>query len=146
MNKEIALKILEINKNDNLSYEEKMSQMENIAGTGIETHTSINTGCTYGKRNCYILEAYKFLKNYKSREWISSKADIIIKKEEDPIKFKILTKDNKELEYVLYNSDQIEKYNENSLLSINISRRTLNCLLRFGIDTFEKLKSCDLEK
>lgn len=61
MNKEIALKILEINKNDNLSYEEKMSQMENIAGTGIETHTNINTGCTYGKRNCYILEAI-FLK------------------------------------------------------------------------------------
>ena len=61
MNKEIALKILEINKNDNLSYEEKISQMENIAGTGIETHTNINTGGTYGKRNCYILEAYKFV-------------------------------------------------------------------------------------
>lgn len=146
MNKEIALKILEINKNDNLSYEEKISQMENIAGTGIETHTNINTGGTYGKRNCYILEAYKFLKNYKSREWISSKADIIIKQKEEPIKFTILTKDNKELEYVLYNSDQIEKYDENSLLSINISRKTLNCLLRFGIDTIEKLKNCDLEK
>ena len=146
MNKEIALKILEINKNDNLSYEEKISQMENIAGTGIETHTNINTGGTYGKRNCYILEAFKFLKNYKSREWISSKADIIIKQNEEPIKFTILTKDNKELEYVLYNSDQIEKYDENSLLNINISRRTLNCLLRFGIDSIEKLKNCDLEK
>ena len=146
MNKEIALKILEINKNDNLSYEEKIRHMENIAGTGIETHTNINTGGTYGKRNCYILEAYKFLKNYKSREWISSKADIIIKQNEEPIKFTILTKDNKELEYVLYNSDQIEKYDVNSLLNINISRRTLNCLLRFGIDTIEKLKNCDLEK
>lgn len=47
---------------------------------------------------------------------------------------------------MLYNSDQIEKYDENSLLNINISRRTLNCLLRFGIDSIEKLKNCDLEK
>lgn len=146
MDKEIALKILEINKNVNLSYEEKINQMENIAGTCVETHINIKTGGVYGKRNCYILEAYKCLKDFTSRSWVTPTVDINLKKKEEPIKFKILTSDNKEIEYVLYNSDQIEKYDENSLLSANISRRTLNCLLRLGIDTIEKLKKCDLEK
>ena len=41
MNKEIAYKILEINKNNNLSYDEKISQFENIAGITAQIHTNI---------------------------------------------------------------------------------------------------------
>ena len=146
MDKDIALEILKINNDDSLTYGEKISQIENIAGENIEAHKNIQTGKTYGKRNCYILEAYRFLNNFGSREWLSSECKIKRKQNNKPIEFFILTKDNVRIKYSLYNSDQIAEYLERYLFNINISKATLNYLLKIGIDSIEKLENYDLEK
>ena len=124
MDKDTALKILEINSNNDLSYEEKISQFENIAGVDIEPHINIKTGYAYGKRNCYILEAYKFLNNFSSNQWISSKEEVNVKAEEKPINFVILSKENKFIEYSLYNADQL--YIDKQTIISNIPTVTTN--------------------
>ncbi len=146
MNKKTAIKILEINKNDDLSYDEKISQMEEIAGSDIESHINIKSRGKYGKRNGYILEAYKFLNNFKSRYWLPFSDDVKVKPNEKPIEFKILTNNDKEIEYSLYNEDQLYEETECPICNINISKGALNYLLELGINEIKKLKNIDLKQ
>ena len=146
MNKDIALKILEINNNNELSYEDKMNQLENIAGASVQIHTNFKTGSNYGKRNCYILEAYRILNNFKSREWIDAMNGIKIKPNAVPIEFEIIIKDLKQIKYRLYNSEQVLGFDDNSILQIEMSRRTLLFFFKLGIDKIEQLETFDLEQ
>ncbi|MBR6162823.1 AAA family ATPase [bacterium] len=107
MNKETALKILEINDNKNLSYEEKISQMEELFKEDIEAHYSLKTGKAFGKRNCFILEAFSSLYNFKSKFWISSEENPEIKQNEKPTEYEIITQASKTIKYSLYNYDQL---------------------------------------
>lgn len=109
MNKETALKILEINSNNDLSYDEKIQEFEKVTDSAFYPHINLKTGYQYGKRNCYILEAYKTLNNFQAREWITSDDDTIVAFQNAiPCRFEILTKDNKIINYSLYNAAQIQ--------------------------------------
>ena len=124
MNKEIALEILRINDNNELSYEDKVIKMQSLAGDLTNSHRNILTDKPYAKRNQYILEAFYTLNNFKSTNWIAAeKLQDNCSPKTGPIKFEILTSKNEKMEYYLYNEDQLsQKYFPKDIKLTNISK------------------------
>ncbi len=110
MNKKIAKKILNINDDNSLTYEDKIAKMQFLAGELTFSHKNILTGKPYAKRNQYILTAFCTLNDFKSTNWIA--IDKIQEKDQPssaPIKFEIITSKNEKIEYCLYNEEQFSK-------------------------------------
>ena len=127
MKRDIALRILEINNDSSLSYEEKTKLYKQFIKEEIEPHINLKTHAKYSQRDCYILEAYKFLNNFSTRQWINSADDIIPNRNEVPIEFEISTKDDKKIKYSLYNADQISDCAENT-----VKKTILECVKEFS--------------
>ena len=124
MNKEIALEILRINDNNELSYEDKVIKMQSLVGDLTNSHRNILTDKPYAKRNQYILEAFYTLNNFKSTNWIAAeKLQNNCSPKTGPIKFEILTSKNEKMEYCLYNEDQLsQKHFPKDIKLTNISK------------------------
>lgn len=117
LTKDDANELLKINNSKNYNYEEEIELFKQKFGEIVEEHTNFQMTGKYGELNQYILESYCVLNNFTTRRWISVKKiseDKIIQNEE-PISFQI-TKNNKEIQYNLFNLSQtIEYRTENNI-------------------------------
>jgi len=146
MNKDIALKILEINNNNSLSYEEKISSMESLAGEITTKHSNILTNKPYAKRNQYILEAFKTLNNFTNHEWIAANT-IVAPQNSIPIEFSILTKDNKVVNYRLFNTQQIQNLDNAFIETYSNSQKEAKTeAARVGVKEKAQAKDSDSSK
>lgn len=128
LTEENANEILELNDNENYSYEEKLNLCKQKYGELLYEHTNFESYGRYGALNQYILEAYYVLNKFTSRRWtpeIKISADLLVE-DAIPVEFQLTRPDGQKLNYCLYNFCQTKTLQErNQISNEDITKRNL---------------------